>query len=378
MPDLARLARVKELIEKGEEQAIAGGVQRKEQVEHIESIVERLKKREGKPEAAEARVLRIRSRLEGIATQTMDFEKLQLDRVADEKIRTIGKFYNAFRTPVTVIASFFANLPVAGELQSNLRAADIEMRPEAYIVISSTLAFVLAIMAVVVTTYAGASAGSQTDLLATASLALIVGGLVFLIVGVGLLVYPTARAESRAQQIDRELPFALRQLATQIKAGVSFQKALASVADAGYGILSAEFKRVLKEVESGKTTDQAMLALHDRTRSKGLRQATMQIMRTLKTGGGLADIMTGIANDVSFETRMRVRDFTEELNLINVIFIMTAVVAPVVLTIIVSIMQLPLLGGGVSQLLVVGAFATIIIGMLTIIFLIKKIEPVAG
>lgn len=373
----SKLSKIKELIEKGEAQAIAGVGERKEQDALFTAIAERLRKKEAKPEAVETRALRIKAALEGAPTSAFDFSKLQLDKVADEKIRAIGKFYNTFHAPVAVIASFLSNLPVAGELQSNLRAADIDLRAEAYLVISSTVAFVLAILAVVVASYAGTTAGG-TDLLSTASLAVIVGGLVFTMAGVGMLVYPTMRAESRAQQIDRELPFALRQLATQIKAGVSFQKSMASVGEARYGVLSSEVKRALKDMESGKSADRALLDLHDRTRSNGLRQAAMQIMRTLKTGGGLADIISGIANDVSFETRMKVRDFTEQLNLINVIFIMTAVVAPVVLTIVVSIMQLPLLGGAVSQIMIIGAFAAIAAAMVTIILLIKKMEPVAG
>ena len=62
------------------------------------------------------------------------------------------------------------------------------------------------------------------------------------------LIYPSMMANERATKINRELPFALRQLATQIKAGVSFHKALSSLVSAHYGALSEEFGKIQQDM----------------------------------------------------------------------------------------------------------------------------------
>lgn len=377
MADREQLKRLKEIIEKGsspEEEA----ENEKKRIQKVNEIVERLIKRDQKiAQPTSPATLKLKTQIEGTAAPAIDFGKLRFDRSTDDKVRAIGRFYNAFKGPVLVIASFFANLPAAGELHSNLKAGSINVRADEYIIISSTASFVAALCAIVLA-YLSATAAGEGNALNAASLSVFVGTLVFFLCGVGAVVYPALRADSRATQVDRELPFALRQLATQIRSGVSFQRAFLSVAQADYGVLSKEIRITLGDMERGRPADEALMDLHDRTRSHGLRQAIMQIIRTLRTGGALADIISGIADDVSFETRMRVRDFTEQLNLINVIFIMIAVVAPVVLTIFVSVMQLPLLGSGVSQPAITAGFIGIIVAMAGVILFIKKIEPISG
>lgn len=377
MADREQLKRMKELIEKGDERQEDAESERK-RVQKINEMAERLMKRAQKTsELPTQSTLKLKSQLEGSVAPTIDFSRLQFDRSTDEKVRAIGGFYNAFKAPVLVIAGFFANLPAASELQANLKAGGLNLRAGEYIIISSTGAFIAALAAIVVS-YLLATAAGETNPLAAASLSVFLGTLVFLLTGVAAVVYPAMRADSRARRIDRDLPFALRQLATQIRSGVSFQRALSSVARADYGVLSNEVGITLSDMERGRPADEALMDLHDRTRSHGLRQAIMQIIRTLKTGGALADIISSIADDVSFETRMKVRDFTEQLNLINVVFIMTAVVAPVVLTIFVSVMQLPLLGSGASNTVIIGGFLAVTIAMAGIILFIRKIEPVSG
>ena len=195
--------------------------------------------------------------------------------------------------------------------------------------------------------------------------------------GAGLFVvlYPAQRASSRAALVNRELPFALRHLATQIKSGVSFHRALKSVAAADYGLLSLELEKTLRDMEKGNSTEEALLLLANRTTSKGLKKAIVQIIRALRTGGNLSELISGIADDVSFESKMLVRDFVERLNIVSVVYIMVGVVAPVVITIMAAVTQLPMINAGISFETVALVFGMDIVGMLVVIFAIIKMEP---
>ena len=125
----------------------------------------------------------------------------------------------------------------------------------------------------------------------------------------------------------------------------------------------------------GLSTYQALLRLTNRTRSKGLKKAITHILRALKLGGNLSETITTIANDVSFELRMKVRDFTEKLNFMSVVYIMVAVVGPVVITILSSIAQLPLIGGDFPFIYIVVTFFAIVVMMFILLFIIKRMEP---
>jgi len=183
------------------------------------------------------------------------------------------------------------------------------------------------------------------------------------------------RANSRAYDVERELPFALRQLSTQLRAGVSFHRALASVATADYGLLSEEMKKVLKDLDRGATLEEALTKLSYRIKSTGLRRTVAQIVRVVKLGGSLSEIITEIAEDISFEARMKIRDFTEKLNMINVVYIMIAVVAPVTITILAAIMQLPMFASSFPAYVIPTGFLVVLMGMGLVVYVTKKLEP---
>ena len=85
----------------------------------------------------------------------------------------------------------------------------------------------------------------------------------------------------------------------------------------------------------------AHLAL--RTQSTALRSALMHTIRALKTGGNLSNIMNEIAEDVSFELRMKMREFGEKMNFLGVIFIFMAIVLPVFVAIMGGVRNSPIM-----------------------------------
>ncbi len=156
---------------------------------------------------------------------------------------------------------------------------------------------------------------------------------------------PESNAKRRGKVIDKVLPFALRHFATEIKAGVGVHKAIKAIAYSGYGALSGEFKRVIDEIEKGVTTEDALEALANRTESDDLARSVLHVMRALRTGGNLSEILTKIADDVSFNLSIRMRDFSERLTLISLFYMMAGVVLPVFISVLFAIFSaVPTLG----------------------------------
>lgn len=333
-------------------------------------------------EKVDARVQRLREGVEGTLglSRPIDVSKADFSRYSNKNIRAIGEVYQSLSGLLVRVSRFLSVMPMSAQLRSDLKCAGFRIDAETYFAVVSTLAFTGAIFMMVLVSSVGISlqALDLSSIVSTSMLSIVAGLLCFLAISVGGLVYPSMAGHGRSAAIDRELPFALRHLATQMGAGVSFQHALSSVADSDYGVLSEELKRSIARMESGLSTEEALLELADRTYSIGFKQAIIQIVRALRTGGRISEIITGIAEDVAFETRMKVRDFTEVLNLISIAFIMIAVVAPVVVTLMAAIMQLPLLGSGVSPIVITAIFSALVLAMVGIIVLIKQLEPMAA
>lgn len=346
--------------------------------ERVAEIIKRLKAKETEARPAGrlgAKIEVIKERVQDASTPIKVFPKtpgaLSPGSKAGAYLGWVGGFYAALKQPIDKVTNFIADIPLTENLQENLEAGGIAVPADEYLIIVSaaaTASFIAVIFGfgLISLALADASLTVLSPLIAISSSVLVI------VLG---LIYPSMMANERATKINRELPFALRQLATQIKAGVSFHKALSSIVGSHYGALSEEFGKLRQDIERGYSTEQALLRLMARTKSKGLKKACVQILRALKSGGNLSDTISAIADDVAFELRMKVRDFTEKLNFISVIYIMVGVVGPVVVTILSSIAQLPLIGGNFPFEYIVVIFAGIVVMMCILLFVINRMEP---
>jgi flagellar protein FlaJ len=188
---------------------------------------------------------------------------------------------------------------------------------------------------------------------------------------------PSSRANYRAMEIERELPFALRHLATELKAGVGIVSSFESIAKSDYGALSEEFNRIVQDIRKGKTTEEALRAASERTKSLSFKRAIMNFIRAVRTGGAISEIIGNIAKDTSYELNMKIRDFVEKLNMIGLIFIMVGVVVPVMISILGAITaanpSLPLSFVNGLFLVVVYGLSLFLVAMT--IFFVKSIQP---
>jgi flagellar protein FlaJ len=371
-----KLSNLKENVEKEED-----AESKRRRQEELEKIVSRLRQKNAPKETSVSKKLEsLKTTVEGMGMITAPVEEVKRETQVSvtKSSGFLGNFYNAFEKPLVLIQSVMNIFPITSSLKNNLDSANINISPEGYMALSSVISIIVAFLLLILV---GSLSIFLTPVLSAVgvgyslTLSIIVAVFGFILTSVLMIYYPGMKATERARSIDKELPFALRQLSTQIKAGVSFSNSLNSIAQSNYAVLSDEIKRVLVDMEGGMSTEEAVLKLSARTKSKGLKKALVQIIRALRTGGNLAEIITTIADDVSFESRMKIRDFTEVLNLVSIGYIMIAVVGPVMLTILSAVAQLPVFGGGIAFALVLGLFIVILGATVMLLYLIKRLEP---
>lgn len=190
-----------------------------------------------------------------------------------------------------------------------------------------------------------------------------------------IIYYPQIKEKNDYSDLNQELPYALRHMGIELKSGKGLHDTLLTIKNSNYGSLSDEFTRVLEEIKYGKPTEDSLLEMSHRVNSEGLSRTIHQIIGTLRVGGNLANSLDIIAKDISFETQIKLKEYSQKLNSFILIYTFVAILAPVIILIMLmagSTVMGDVISGNLLILIYALFFPLVI--MLMGIF-IKKLEP---
>lgn len=190
-----------------------------------------------------------------------------------------------------------------------------------------------------------------------------------------LIYYPQIKEKNSYSDLNQELPYALRHMSIELKSGKGLHDTMLTIKNSDYGSLSKEFTRVLEEIKFGKQTEESLQEMSHRVNSEGLSRTIHQIIGTLRVGGNLANSLDIIAKDISFETQIKLKEYSQKLNSFILIYTFIAILAPVIILIMLmagSTVMGDVISGNLL-ILIYSLFFPLVI-MLMGIF-IKKLEP---
>ncbi len=128
---------------------------------------------------------------------------------------------------------------------------------------------------------------------------------------------------NRTRKLEDILPDFLETVASNLRGGLSFEKALWSAIKPRFGILSSEIAIVAKKVMTGHDVEAALVEFSQKYGSPMLRRSIDLIVDELKGGGRIADIIDDVVEDLKKQKQLKEEISTSVLSYI--IFI-TAVV----------------------------------------------------
>jgi flagellar protein FlaJ len=190
-----------------------------------------------------------------------------------------------------------------------------------------------------------------------------------------MIYYPKIKANRRYSDITNELPYALRHMSTDLKSGKGLHDTLVTISKSDYGSFSYEIKRVLEEIKFGESSETALLNMSKRVNSKGLSRAIEQIIGTLKVGGNLSNNLNIIAEDITFDIQIQLKEYSQKLNGFILIYTFIAILGPVIILIMLmaaSTVMGDIIFPNLLLLLYIFFFPIIVIFMG---LFIKKLEP---
>jgi len=154
-----------------------------------------------------------------------------------------------------------------------------------------------------------------------------------LLISIFVTKLPSIQIKSSSRDVDRQLPYALRHMSALLSAGISIFDSIVSVSKADYGLLSDELDKVVWDVKSGENFSEALEDASNRVGSTSFTRVTIHIRRALQMGGDVASIIGQIAEDLTFEMRMKISDFVEKLNAFAIVYLIGGIVGPVVIAV---------------------------------------------
>ena len=114
----------------------------------------------------------------------------------------------------------------------------------------------------------------------------------------GLFTYVVVVQERRAQEIEKSAPDFLRQLASMLQVGLSFENAMEDMAQYGQGPLYDEMRRTIIEIRMGRNFDEAWRAMSKRLKSKELERVFAIILDGRKSGSSISNVINDVSDDL--------------------------------------------------------------------------------
>ena len=145
-----------------------------------------------------------------------------------------------------------------------------------------------------------------------------------------VLNYPKIQSQKGYVNLNQELPYVLRHIGVELKAGKGLHDCMITIKNSDYSSLSDEFNRVLEEIKYGRTTEDSLLEMSHRVNSEGLSRTVHQIIGTLRVGGNLANSLEIIAKDITFDMHIKLKEYSQKLNSFILIYTFVAILIPVV------------------------------------------------
>jgi len=366
---------------KGDKPILASAEKTAKRAETIEEVFETLKQKSGeeslKPKKGESKLDKIgvsETRLEKIGgTIVGTAPEVRERELTGQKLEGIYRLYPMGNIPpLNILSKAFYSM-MGKSLEKDLSTNKTPLYPEEYVSFAVGIAFLFSIMAFI---------AIYVTLSFNIIFALLAFVLSLIAISFMLIAAPSIQVGAGSKDVDKQLPFALRHMSALLNAGISIFDTIVSVSKTDYGRLSSELDKVVWDVKSGENLADALEEASYRVDSHSFTRVTVHIRRALQMGGDIASIINQIADDLSFEMRMKISDFVEKLNAFAIVYIIGGIVGPVVISVFTvvgsaqSMKSQGMGGGGIDQGLLMFLILFIFpMAMFLITYVVKAMEP---
>jgi flagellar protein FlaJ len=142
-----------------------------------------------------------------------------------------------------------------------------------------------------------------------------------------LIRWPKTISVKRMKILETNLLGALQHILIEIKSGVPLFNAMIGVSK-GYGKISEEFEKVVKEINAGTPEIKALETASKRNPSLYFRRALWQLTNAMKAGSDVSAALGAVINTLTKDQVIAIRRYSQELNPYTMMYMLIAVIIP--------------------------------------------------
>ncbi|MBU0661977.1 type II secretion system F family protein [Candidatus Micrarchaeota archaeon] len=150
----------------------------------------------------------------------------------------------------------------------------------------------------------------------------------FVLFVAGTYLWLSIAAESKGKFVETILPDALQLIASNIKAGLTTERALLVSARSEFGPLEIELRATGSRIMAGMPLEQALSYIPTKIKSKTLERLIWLISKGIESGGQIADLLTHLADDLREQNSIKDEIAANISMYIMLIFFSAAIGAP--------------------------------------------------
>ncbi|MBN1923716.1 MAG: type II secretion system F family protein, partial [Nanoarchaeota archaeon] len=139
---------------------------------------------------------------------------------------------------------------------------------------------------------------------------------------------PKLQLLKRGKEIDVSLLFALRHMLIKVKSGIPLFDSMVGIAYGDYGVVSSEFKKMIRDIEGGTNEIVALEKIGFHNPSSFFRRFVWQMTNSLRAGTDVAKTLEVIVKSIEDERYLEVKAFGSRLSPIALMYIMFTIIVP--------------------------------------------------
>ncbi|MDW7675481.1 MAG: type II secretion system F family protein [Bacillota bacterium] len=256
----------------------------------------------------------------------------------------------SFKEMLSKISKVFKSVTLAHRLEAELERADLPLKGEEFITLT-LLAMTVPAMLV---------------LLITKSVIIAV-----LFIFLGFIIPNTMLKSAQAKrlaQLNNQMGDTLVMMANSLRAGFSFFQAMDLISKEMPAPISQEFNRVLREMNLGTPTEEAIEKMGQRVKSEDMDMAITAVLIQRQVGGNLAEVLDKISHTIRERVRIKgeVKTLTAQGRISGVVIGLLPVALLAVLLIINQSYAMMLFTHPIGLILLIGGAFSEIMGILLI------------
>ncbi len=143
-----------------------------------------------------------------------------------------------------------------------------------------------------------------------------------------ILNYPRFITNRRVKNIEKDLLIVLRNMYVQVKSNIPLFTVMVNVAGQDFGEVSKEFKRMVKQINSGISEVKALEESATNTPSAFFRTVLWQIINGVKTGADISVVLKDLIEMLSGEQVDQIQEYGASLNSLALFYMLLVIIMP--------------------------------------------------